>query len=85
LVFPPQAFDMFASILYAFFLCLSLPDNDLDGFLPPEIAEMPALRHLELPANLLSGPLPDGVFNALPLLETLRLQMNQLSGPVSVQ
>jgi hypothetical protein len=36
-----------------------------------------------LPSNLLSGHLPDGLFSAQPMLETLRLQKNQLSGPVS--
>ena len=58
---------------------LTLPSNNLDGTLPPELAQLSALVNLDLRGNKLSGELPSELFT-LSQLQTLLLYQNSLSG-----
>ncbi len=60
---------------------LSLPQNNLQGTLPPEIGELEELRVLQLPANQLSGPFPTTLSN-LDFLLNVELNNNDFSGPL---
>ncbi|CAM9610681.1 unnamed protein product [Scytosiphon promiscuus] len=57
---------------------LSLPSNNLQGSIPPELGSLSALRTLELGDNQLSGSIPPEM-GALTALETLNLWRNLLS------
>lgn len=60
---------------------ISLSDNNLNGELPPEIAELRQLKHIYMEWNQLSGPIPQDI-GKLTNLETIRLTGNQLEGPI---
>lgn len=60
---------------------LRLPDNNLSGSIPPELASLSSLQELSLSNNGLSGRIPPQLGNLSSLVE-LFLHSNQLSGPV---
>jgi hypothetical protein len=60
---------------------LQLYYNQLTGFLPPEIGNLPHLKSLYLDRNQLSGPVPAEIGN-LTNLSQLDLSHNQLSGSI---
>ncbi|MFY8000002.1 MAG: leucine-rich repeat domain-containing protein, partial [Candidatus Kapaibacteriota bacterium] len=62
---------------------LVLPNNALLGALPTLLAELPALRVLDLTGNQLSGILPSSIAT-IKTLEVLRLRRNQFTGAVPV-
>ena len=63
---------------------LHLFTNQLNGSIPPEIANLSSLRVLHLGTNLLSGPIPPELGN-LSSLGFLDLRRNQLSGPIPAE
>ncbi len=60
---------------------LVLANNGLQGSLPSLLAELPALKVLDLSGNQLSGTLPSSIAT-LKALETLNLRGNQFTGAV---
>ena len=60
---------------------VSLPDNNLSGTLPPELADLAQLRRLILNDNKLTGPIPP-VLGELSQLTRLELNDNSLSGTI---
>jgi len=61
---------------------ISLSDNNLNGTIPPEIGNLPALESLSLSYNqYLSGNIPAEI-GKLTKLEYLNLSIDNLSGPV---
>ena len=60
---------------------LILRSNDIEGNIPPELANLTNLTHLELDSNQLTGPIPCQL-GTLGNLETLNLNNNQLSGNI---
>ena len=62
---------------------VSLPNNQLSGLLPAELAKLDHLRVLDLAGNGLAGVLPDSL--GYLALEVLNLSDNQLEGRVPVQ
>ena len=58
---------------------LSLPNNNLSGRLPPELADLTQLRRLVLNDNLLTGPIPPEL-GGLAELTVLDLGDNSVSG-----
>ena len=58
---------------------LRLWGNELRGRLPAELAELPALRVLDLSENWLTGPIPPDL-GTIETLEELRLEINLLDG-----
>ncbi|CAM9334472.1 unnamed protein product [Ectocarpus sp. 12 AP-2014] len=63
---------------------LSLYNNNLEGFLPPELGKLGALEHLALDANWLSGHIPEALGH-LNNLEVLSLHNNGLTGSIPKQ
>ena len=61
---------------------LALPQNNLTGTLPPELANLPQLQILYLAANALTGEIPPE-FGDFPQLQVLWLEENQLTGEIS--
>ncbi|CAB9514327.1 leucine Rich Repeat [Seminavis robusta] len=63
---------------------LELRWNQLNGLLPWEITRLPQLKNLDLHHNMLTGVMPQRLFtNQSGLaLESLSLDVNQLSGPI---
>jgi uncharacterized delta-60 repeat protein/gliding motility-associated-like protein len=61
---------------------LSLPNNKLNGFFPPELGDLSALVTLDLSRNSLQGGIPDQIAN-LTSLQNLNLEVNALSGVVT--
>lgn len=61
---------------------LSLPNNHLNGFFPPELGDLTALVTLNLSRNNIQGGIPDQIAN-LTSLQTLNLEVNALSGGVT--
>ncbi|KAI3761673.1 hypothetical protein L1987_52094 [Smallanthus sonchifolius] len=59
---------------------LSIPERGLQGTIPPSIGNLTSLSFLNLSCNLLSGPLPTGLFSSLNNLTTVDLSYNRLSG-----
>ena len=57
---------------------IRIPNNNLAGPLPPELAALPELRRIDLSQNKLSG----GLLDAWPKLDRLLLSENHLSGTV---
>lgn len=62
---------------------LVLANNGLQGSLPSLLAELPALKVLDLSGNQLTGALPSSIAT-LKTLEILRLRNNQFTGAVPV-
>lgn len=61
---------------------LRLPDNNLEGILPPELGDFPSLRVLDLSNNMLKGSIPPEIGN-LSELKILYLEGNfELSGKI---
>ena len=60
---------------------IDLTSNQLNGSLPPELANLTNLRYLYLRSNQLSGSIPIELGN-LTSLESLSLYSNQLSGSI---
>ncbi len=60
---------------------INLSNNNLKGFLPPEIGNLTALTRLFLFTNNISGPLPGSLVNLTELLE-LNLEGNFISGSI---
>ena len=60
---------------------LSLPENNLSGTLPPELAKLTRLRELDLDDNRLRGSLPPELGD-LPQLRRLVLGANELTGRI---
>ena len=60
---------------------LSLPDNNLSGTVPPELADLTHLRWLVLDNNELTGTIPADLRNLAQLRE-LVLANNELTGPI---
>ena len=60
---------------------LKLPNNNVGGTLPVELASLCALQTLDLSRNTITGILPTQMF-LLTSLDTLRLNYNQLSGQI---
>lgn len=61
---------------------LSLPNNQLNGFFPPEIGDLTSLVTLNLSHNTLQGSIPDQIANLINL-QVLNLEVNALSGDVT--
>ena len=62
-------------------LRLDLPDNGLDGPLPPEVANLRALETFDLSENLLQAGFPDAIVT-MNALDTIRLSGNEdMEGP----
>ena len=53
------------------------------GAIPPEVGELPALAHLDLSNNTLTGPIPAGLCRTGSKLETLYLNSNRLEGALT--
>ncbi|MXX57127.1 MAG: hypothetical protein F4Z44_15330, partial [Gemmatimonadetes bacterium] len=62
-------------------VALSLRGNGLSGPIPPEIAELPAVTHVDLGSNRLEGRIPDEI-GRLSELRVLDLIDNALAGPI---
>ncbi len=60
---------------------LHLDNNNLHGFIPPELGDLASLRILDLSDNNLSGLIPPELGD-LPDLQVLRLDGNRLRGPL---
>ena len=60
---------------------LSLPNNNLDGEIPPELSNLSNLTKLNLSHNRLSGAIPTEL-GRMGLLESLNLSTNQLRGSI---
>jgi hypothetical protein len=60
---------------------LRLPDNQLDGTLPPELSLVTSLRELTLSANFLRGTIPEE-YVKLKALDTFSLSFNFLRGSI---
>ncbi len=60
---------------------LALWGNNLNGVLPPEMADLTGLTYLHLWSNSLGGPLPDWL-GTLAGLGSVDLNGNQFSGPI---
>lgn len=60
---------------------LTLPANDLDGHIPPEVADLSELRRLILTSNNLSGVIP-AELGSLTKLRELHLHGNDLTGHI---
>ncbi|XP_057954108.1 receptor-like protein 2 [Malania oleifera] len=60
-----------------------LPSKGLNGIISPALKNLTYLSHLNLSRNALTGPLPDGFFSALPLLQVLDLSFNSFYGKLS--
>ena len=63
---------------------ISLPNNNLQGKLPPEIGNLDCLYSLELASNYITSPLPDEI-TKLGRLSALDLEYNRLTGPFPEQ
>lgn len=63
---------------------LRLPDNDLEGRIPPRIGHLARLRELDLGTNALTGPIPPEI-GALAELRSLSLSSNRLEGRIPPQ
>jgi hypothetical protein len=63
---------------------LNLPANNLNGPLPAELGDLPALQALDLSSNGLSGAIPPALGN-LTALQTLNLSYTALSGPIPAE
>ena len=62
-------------------VALSLWEKDLNGSIPPELANLLTLRKLQLDGNHLTGSIPDTLGN-LSQLQHLWLHRNQLTGKI---
>ena len=60
---------------------LRLPNNNLSGPIPPELASLSSLEHLSLSNNALSGRIPSQLGDMSSLVD-LFLHSNRLSGPI---
>lgn len=60
---------------------INLPDNNLVGTIPSELADLDALRDLVISNNEISGVIPQSL-TALELLSTLDVANNKLSGDI---
>ncbi|MDE2661465.1 MAG: hypothetical protein OXI39_00465, partial [Gemmatimonadota bacterium] len=63
---------------------LRLPDNDLEGRIPPEIGHLARLSELDLGTNGLTGPIPPEI-GGLSRLRSLSLSSNRLEGRIPPQ
>ena len=63
---------------------LRLPDNDLEGGIPPEIGHLARLGELDLGTNGLTGPIPPEI-GGLSRLRSLSLSSNRLEGRIPPQ
>ncbi|KAM0823232.1 hypothetical protein ACQ4PT_071006 [Festuca glaucescens] len=61
---------------------LVLTGTNLTGPIPPELGALPALAHLDLSNNALTGSIPAGLCRAGSKLETLYLNANRLEGAI---
>ncbi|KAK8681490.1 hypothetical protein V6N13_053892 [Hibiscus sabdariffa] len=73
---------------FPLFLCrlpslrfISLANNSINSYLPPQISTCQSLTTLDLSLNLISGPLPPSLAE-IPTLRNLILVMNNFSGPI---
>lgn len=63
---------------------LELNNNNLVGFIPPEISLLTSLTEIHLEDNMLSGEIPSDLVN-LPSLTFLDLQHNKVTGPLPTE
>ncbi|KAL3747763.1 hypothetical protein ACJRO7_016553 [Eucalyptus globulus] len=63
---------------------VDLSQNNLTGFIPPEVGHLSELRALNLSHNHLIGPIPK-TFSNLKNVESLDLSYNGLTGPIPPQ
>ncbi|KAF7848346.1 hypothetical protein BT93_L2080 [Corymbia citriodora subsp. variegata] len=63
---------------------IDLSQNNLTGFIPPEVGHLSELRALNLSHNHLTGPIPE-MFSNLKSVESLDLSYNSLIGPIPPQ
>ena len=61
---------------------LQLANNNLYGWLPPDLAVLTSLEHLELHRNGIFGEIPPSIYD-MTGLRTLFLDANRLEGPMS--
>jgi Leucine-rich repeat (LRR) protein len=61
---------------------INLGNNELEGSIPPQIAEFSQLIELQLDGNQLTGIIPDEIYD-LSNLELLNLGKNQFTGSIS--
>jgi len=61
---------------------LKLSDNELNGYLPPDIVALTSLQTLELHKNQISGELPTYLYDMI-TLKTLFLDDNEIEGKIS--
>ncbi|KAE8768821.1 putative LRR receptor-like serine/threonine-protein kinase [Hordeum vulgare] len=61
---------------------LVLTGTNLTGPIPPELGALPALAHLDLSNNALTGSIPSGLCRTGSKLETLYLNSNRLEGAI---
>jgi Leucine-rich repeat (LRR) protein len=57
-------------------------NNRLNGSIPESLADCASLRGLQLESNQLSGEIPANLGYGTPLLKTLKLRNNKLSGVI---
>ncbi|XP_048134015.1 receptor-like protein 13 [Rhodamnia argentea] len=63
---------------------MDLSQNNLTGFIPPELGHLSELRALNLSHNHLTGPIPE-MFSNLKNVESLDMSYNSLIGPIPPQ
>ncbi|XP_030544490.2 receptor-like protein 15 [Rhodamnia argentea] len=63
---------------------MDLSQNNLTGFIPPELGHLSELRALNLSHNHLTGPIPE-MFSHLKNVESLDMSYNSLIGPIPPQ
>ncbi|MDE3256621.1 MAG: hypothetical protein OYM47_02160 [Gemmatimonadota bacterium] len=63
---------------------LQLPDNTLEGVIPPELGNLSELRDLHLDSNALTGPIPPEL-GALAELSQLQISNNKLTGSLPAE
>eukprot|EP00541_Cyclophora_tenuis_P014575 CAMPEP_0116556260 /NCGR_PEP_ID=MMETSP0397-20121206/8597_1 /TAXON_ID=216820 /ORGANISM="Cyclophora tenuis, Strain ECT3854" /LENGTH=344 /DNA_ID=CAMNT_0004081609 /DNA_START=50 /DNA_END=1084 /DNA_ORIENTATION=+ len=61
---------------------LSMPRQQLNGTIPPEIANLKELQQLDLAGNNMAGPFPPHLYE-LTNIKTLSLENNQLTGTLT--